>query len=180
MSVVPRADAAMRQIQFLIDVARILKVSTWASAQYPQRLGDICPSIQGAFDQVSHKRDFSAANCESADGRFLDGEWMDSKRDQIVVTGFETSICVMQSVLDWLSRDRQVFVVVDAVATRNSLDHGIALDRMRCAGAVMVTAEMLAFEWLGTSTHPQFREVSALVKQNMADVAKMHQQNVDE
>jgi Isochorismatase family len=69
--------------------------------------------------------------------------------------------------LDLLADGLQVFVAADAVQSRFSVDHDVALRRMERAGAVLTTLETTAFEWLGGSDHPQFRAVSKLVQERM-------------
>ena len=44
------------------------------------------------------------------------------------------------------------------------LFRSIGLERMRLAGCVLVSVEMLFFEWLATSTDPDFKAISALIK----------------
>ena len=79
----------------------------------------------------------------------------------------ETHVCVMQSALDLLGQSFRPWLVVDALAARYSIDHDIALRRLEKAGAVLTTVEAVAFEWLGDSTHPQFKTVSQLIQQRM-------------
>jgi hypothetical protein len=57
-----------------------------------------------------------------------------------------------------------VFVVADATSSRTIANHGAALERMRAAGAQIVTTEMVAFEWLARAGTPEFKEISALIK----------------
>lgn len=86
------------------------------------------------------------------------------KLETIVVAGVETHICLMQTVLDLINEEWDVAVVVDASGSRKAADKDAALDRMATAGAELVTAEMLAFEWLASSNHAQFKAVQALYK----------------
>jgi len=81
-------------------------------------------------------------------------------KDQIIVMGIETSVCILQTVLDLLQKNKQVYVVVDAVSARHQLDHDLALERMKIAGAQLITKEMVMFEWLRTAEHAMFKELS--------------------
>jgi hypothetical protein len=71
----------------------------------------------------------------------------------------------MQTALKLIHAGYDVSVVVDGVGSRRALDKQIALDRLQIAGARLVSAEMLAFEWLKSAKNPAFKEVLALVKQ---------------
>jgi nicotinamidase-related amidase len=70
----------------------------------------------------------------------------------------------MQTALGLIDNGYDVWVVVDGVGSRRILDKQIALDRLQVAGARLITAEMLAFEWLKAAHNPVFKEVLALVK----------------
>ena len=76
----------------------------------------------------------------------------------------------MQTVLDLLALNFRVFVPVDAVGSRYRIDHNIAIERMRDAGAILVTSEIAAFELTGIAGTPQFKEISRLVQQRMKDL----------
>ena len=81
----------------------------------------------------------------------------------VILAGLETHVCVAQTALDLLAAGRNVFVVVDAVASRHAIDHDTALRRLESAGVVLVTSEAVLFEWCRTAEHPQFQAVRRLV-----------------
>lgn len=84
--------------------------------------------------------------------------------ETVVVAGCETHICLMQTVLQLTDSGWDVAVATDACGSRRQTDRDAALDRMAAAGAELVTVEMLAFEWIATSTHPAFRRIQALFR----------------
>jgi nicotinamidase-related amidase len=127
--------------------------------QYPAGLGPLEQSLQERFPSPEQKRDFSAAVCRDA----LDG-WLAEGRDQIVIVGIETHVCVLQTVLDLIAEGARPFVVAEAVASRNGRDHETAMDRMRDSGATIITVESVLFEWLATSDRPEFKAISRIVK----------------
>jgi nicotinamidase-related amidase len=85
-------------------------------------------------------------------------------RDQIVIAGMETHVCVLQTVMELIDRGREVYVVADAVTSRSIHDKIFGLERMRDAGAKIVTRESVMFEWLRVAGTPEFKELSALIK----------------
>jgi hypothetical protein len=86
------------------------------------------------------------------------------QRGSIVVAGCEAHVCLMQTALDLLEEEFDVWVVTDACSSRTERNRDAAFDRLAGAGAELVTTEMVAFEWLRSTDHPAFREVLALVK----------------
>ena len=82
----------------------------------------------------------------------------------VVVSGCETHVCVLQTVLGLVEAGRQVLIVRDAVGSRRSESKETALRRMERSGVEVVTTEMVVFEWLRTAEHPLFRDVQGLIK----------------
>ncbi len=81
-------------------------------------------------------------------------------REQVIVCGMETHVCVLQTVLGLLALGKQVFVVEDACDSRTPASKAAGLARMRAAGAQVVTREMVLFELMGSAGHPLFRHIS--------------------
>ena len=82
----------------------------------------------------------------------------------VVVSGCETHVCVLQTVLGLVEARRQVFIVRDAVGSRRSESKETALRRMERSGVEVVTTEMVVFEWLETAEDARLSEVIALIK----------------
>ena len=127
-----------------------------ASEQYPKGLGPTVPEIAAllAEEERSPKMEFSC-RANSGLAAAIEGRG----RTQIVISGIEAHVCVLQTALDLLGMERSIYVVADAVASRNPWSRDIALRRMGDAGATIVTTEMVAFEWLRTAAAPQFKVV---------------------
>jgi nicotinamidase-related amidase len=73
-------------------------------------------------------------------------------------------VCLLQTALALLDEEFEVWVVTDACASRTERNRDAAFDRLAGAGAELLTTEMVAFEWLRTAEHPQFKAVQALIK----------------
>ncbi len=154
------SDRAVWNIGRLIDGAKLLEVCTVATEQYPQGLGPTIASLQTRLPPPLQKRQFSCRECLELLATFkARGIY------KLLVCGFETHVCVQQSVMDLLGEGYRVYLPVDAVSSRATLDHETALRRMDSCGAVLTTTEAALFEWCETSTAPQFKEISKLVKQ---------------
>lgn len=147
------------EIERLVEAAEALSIPAAATVQYPKGLGPLIEPFHEAFPSAEEKLDFSAAVCRDALDR-----WIDQRRDQIVVVGIETHVCVLQTVLDLIAEGLRPFVAADAVGSRHDLDHELAIARMRDNGATITTVEAVMFEWLGTSDRAEFKTVSKIVQ----------------
>ena len=114
-------------------------------------------------ERISRDLSYLAADDREGRGVGTDGIWQAGRRS-VVLCGIETHVCILQSAFDLLAAGWDVYVVLDAVGSRHAWDHQTAIDRMRQAGAKVVTSEMVMFEWCETSAHPNFRAISQLVK----------------
>lgn len=70
-------------------------------------------------------------------------------RRTVVLAGFETDVCVAHSALGLLERGYRVAVVTDATGSPGEM-HGLGLRRMRDAGATLVHAKGVYYEWVRT------------------------------
>jgi nicotinamidase-related amidase len=164
---IPSAAAITRNMAFLLDAARLLEVDIAATEQYPKGLG---PTVQPLAERVPHRPDKLAFSSCAAPG-VLD-DFRAKGRTKIVLVGIEAHVCVLHTTLDLLAAHFQVYLAVDAVASRYAIDCDIALRRLEKAGAILTTVETCAFEWMGGSNHPQFKAVSALVQERMKAIAE--------
>jgi nicotinamidase-related amidase len=138
----------------LLAGARILDVPALVSEQYPKGLGHSAPELGIEDEPRIEKTVFSAAR---ADGFELGG------RDQAIVCGIETHVCVSQTVHDLLDRGVEVHVPADAVGSRHTIDYERGLERLERAGAVVSTVESSLFELLGRAGTPEFKAVQKLI-----------------
>lgn len=151
-------------ISRLARCADLLDVRRSATVQYSKGLGPLDASLQPFFADPEDKLDFSAAACEN-----VIRDWQEASLSQVVLVGIETHICVLQSALDFLALQFDVFVVADAVAARGEYDHSMGLQRMQAEGASIVTTESVMFEWCESATNSNFRQVSAIVRETLAN-----------
>ena len=168
----------------LARMAAALQVPVFVTEQNPSGLGETVLELKAATTdakaRVLGKMQFSAVE----EGL---GEWLrpptkpvqgnarslpkhlqkpagGAARDTIVLAGCEAHVCLLQTALDLLEDEFDVWVVTDACSSRTERNRDAAFDRLAGAGVELVTTEMVAFEWLRTAEHPQFREIQALIK----------------
>jgi nicotinamidase-related amidase len=159
---IPNHAALIRDVGFLIDAARLLGLTVQATEQYPKGLGPTVPDLARRLPHRPEKTAFSC--CAIAE---VAETFHREARPKVVLCGIEAHVCVMNTAFDLLAQDFRVYVAADAVGSRYPKDAEIALRRLEQAGAIMVTAEMCAFEWVGGSAHPKFKEISRLVQDRM-------------
>ncbi|MFC1793701.1 isochorismatase family protein [Planctomycetota bacterium] len=85
-------------------------------------------------------------------------------RNQVLLCGIETHVCIYQTAIDLLRQNINVNVVADAVSSRTMENKQIAMNRLAAEGANISCTEMALFELLKTAEHPQFRQVAKLIK----------------
>ncbi len=154
-------EAMYRQLDRLIRGCRLLEVPVLWLEQVPEKLGPTVPEIRQALQgcRPLAKSTFSAFGCEEF-RRELTG----IGRSTLILAGIEAHVCVYQTALDALAEGYRVEVVGDAVSSRTQSNHHIALQRLRDAGAGILSTEMLLFELQRVAEGDLFRALSKLVK----------------
>jgi nicotinamidase-related amidase len=155
-------DAMVRNIAFLIDGARLLDVPVVATEQYPRGLGPTVPVLAQRVPERPEKTAFSCCAIPAVTEGFRK-----AARPKVLLAGIETHVCVLNTALDLLAQDFRVYLAIDAVGSRYTVDHDVALRRLEKAGAILTTSEGALFEWVGGSSHPKFKQISALVQERM-------------
>lgn len=142
---------------WLLSVARELNVACLVTEQYPQGIGSTASALQPYLQNVPvvEKTHFSALQ-ESKCRQAITAQ----DKKQLILTGTEAHVCVLQTAIDAQAEGYQVFVVADAVGSRHPDDKLLALKRMEQAGCTIVSREMVAFEWLNRSATDEFRSIS--------------------
>lgn len=148
-------ESVLAHTAWLLDVAQATGVPTLVTEHCPGRIGVTDERLRQRFspETIVEKEHFSAVRA----GNLLKAP--NAERRQWIVTGMETHVCVLQTVLDLLAAGREVFVVDEAVGSRRPRDKELALQRMQQNGATIVSREMVAFEWLERGNTPLFRDV---------------------
>jgi len=156
-------DELVKNSQLLVRLANILKLPMIVTTQYVKGLGPTVPQIASLL-----------ANAQPIDkmqfGCFGSNEFrsalkaMPGNRNTLLVCGMEAHICVMQTVLGALNDGYLVHVASDAIGSRVRWNWDIGIDRMRAAGAVISTTEMMIYELLHASGTPQFKEMLPYLK----------------
>lgn len=164
----------------LARMAHILDVPAWGTEQNPDRLGRNPEELRALCRNTLPKMHFSGypdglgellrspkRPPQGGNARSLPKHLQkapEPERNTIVVAGCEAHVCLLQTALDLLENEFEVWVVTDACGSRTERNRDAAFDRLAGAGAELVTTEMVAFEWLRSAEHPRFKEVLSLIK----------------
>lgn len=153
-------QATIKNCELLAMAAKMLEVPVVISEQYPKGLGNTVPELLALLPDIKpvEKTTFSC----SAEPKFSRQLTVD--RPQIIITGMEAHICVLQTALDLQANAKQVFVAEDAIISRSAGNKANALARMRDAGCIITNTESIVFEWLGKAEGDAFKAISKLIK----------------
>jgi len=145
----------------LIDGAKLLGLPLAATEQYPQGLGPTVPELAERIGEMPAKVMFSCRECQAVFAGF-----QQRGIGKILVAGIEAHVCVQQTVLDLLTDGYRVYLAVDAIGARHEVDYTTALRRMESSGATLTTTEAALFEWCEAAGSPEFKQISALVRES--------------
>ena len=145
----------------LVQGAHILGLPVLVTEQYPKGLGRTVPEVAEhlAGARPIEKVAFSAL---AADG--FAGALQESGRDQVLLCGIESHVCVNQTAEDLIADDIEVHVSRDAVSSRTLENRELGLDKMERSGAVLTSVETALFELLREAGTPEFKQIQGLIK----------------
>lgn len=152
----------------MLKAASTLQTPLYITTQNRARLGDTATDLQAQLGNTNVRANvdktlFSMVTPEIV-SLLPDTSKGEAPLDAIIV-GLETHICVTQTTLDLLERGHRVYVLVDGVSSINPEERGIALARLRDAGATVTTSESVLFEMLGDAKRGEFKAITGLVKE---------------
>jgi len=165
----------------LAQAAKLLQVPVFGTEQNPSKLGENAAPIKALCQRTLAKMHFSAVdegltewlrpapkppagNARSLPKHLQKASPATASRSSIVIGGCEAHVCLLQTALQLIEDEFDVWVVTDACSSRTERNRDAAFDRLAGAGAELVTTEMVLFEWLRTAENAQFKPVQALIK----------------
>ena len=154
-------EALFKNIQILVQAAKILDIPILWCQQVPNALGPTVPEI-AQFLEDNEPIDKAAFSCCGEEQ--FNTELKKLARNQVLLCGIETHVCIYQTAIDLLQQDFHVEVIADAVSSRTLENKQIALNRLSAEGLKISCTEMVLFDLLKTAEHPQFRQIAKLVK----------------
>ena len=159
--------------------ARAFGVPIWGTEHAPDKLGGTVSELAALIDKTVAKTDFSAAaqlsplllpavrapqgNARSLPKHLQKPPAPVAQRSSIVLAGCEAHVCLLQTSLELLEQEFDVWVVTDACTSRTERNRDAAFDRLVSNGAELVSTEMVGFEWLRSSDHVHHSLVQTLI-----------------
>ena len=177
-----QGEACIANALKLAQAAQIMRVPVWGTEQNPGKLGSNPPAMKALCRQTLAKMQFSACeeglvewlrpevktkpagNARSLPKHLQKPAAAEQVPSSIVLAGVEAHVCLLQTALDLLEDEFDVWVVTDACTSRTERNRDAAYDRLAAAGAELLTTEMVLFEWLRTAEHEHFKQVQAFIK----------------
>lgn len=182
MPAILEGPAVLANALRLAKIAQLMEVPVWGTEQNPSRLGSNDAALRALCQNTLAKMHFSAAeeglgewlrppakpqqggNARSLPRHLQKPAQQAPERGTIVIAGCEAHVCLLQTALDLIEDEFEVWVVTDACSSRTERNRDAAFDRLAGAGAELVTTEMVAFEWLRSCENPVFKDVLGLIK----------------
>ena len=151
-------DQLVSNSKLLIRAAGVLKIPAVISTQYAKGLGQTVPEIASLLPETE-AIDKDRFSCFGSDAFCALLKRLPGNRNTLLLCGMESHICVMQTALGALREGYIVHVASDAVSSRTEWNWKVGLERMRAAGAVISSTEMMIYELLRSSSSPAFKEM---------------------
>jgi nicotinamidase-related amidase len=149
-----------KRIGILQEAAQELQIPQIGTVQYVKGFGETIPALKERLTAPAiEKMTFSCCGEEP-----FPEQLRKLGRKQIIVTGMETHVCVLQTVLQLLEAGYIVHVVADAVMSRKKENWKIALAMAQQAGAVITSTEIALFQLLRVAGSEEFKKLSKLVR----------------
>jgi len=154
-------ESLFKNVQILIQAAKILEIPILWCQQVPDALGPTVPEIAEllAGAEPINKASFSCCGQEQ-----FNAQLNALGKEQVLLCGIETHVCIYQTAMDLMEGGMDVTVIADAVSSRTEQNKQTALTRLAAEGTHISSTEMALFELLQTAKHPQFKEIARLVK----------------
>ena len=178
MPAIYEADAVFRNAMILATLAKKMRVPVYGTEHVPDKIGKFVPELAAMCKATMRKTQFSACpegltelllpKPNSGNARSLPKHLQkpasETERPSIVIAGVEAHVCLLQTALDLLNDEMEVWVVTDACGSRTERNRDAAFDRLAGNGAELVTTEMVVFEWLESAENEHFKFALDLIK----------------
>ncbi|MFV2060369.1 MAG: isochorismatase family protein [Gammaproteobacteria bacterium] len=154
-------NSVIKNINAIQEMALLLEIPTLITEQYPKGLGATDPRISNKQNNnfpTIEKTSFSCCQAQDFNSH------VNHEKNQIIIVGMESHICVLQTALQLQALNKQVFVIEDASCSRNKHNHQNAISRLSKNNIIISNTESLLFEWLEDASHPHFKTASRLIR----------------
>jgi nicotinamidase-related amidase len=154
-------ETLFKNIRILIQAAKELSIPILWCQQVPDALGQTVPEIAELLSDIQpiNKSAFSCCGDEK-----FNAALQKLGRQQILLCGIETHVCIYQTAMDLKQKGNEVHVIAGAVSSRTRDNKKLALKKLKAKSIDIDSVEMVLFELLKTAQHPSFKSVARLIK----------------
>ena len=151
----------LENIQKLIRGMQVFDIPVIVTEQIPEKLG---PTIEPLTSLLPDARRISKSDFSCCGDEKIMKALKAVERQQVLLCGIETHVCVYQTAVDLLGFGYDVHLVADAVSSRTVLNREIGIEKMRDEGARLASTEMVLFELIRSADDPKFKDIFRIVK----------------
>ncbi len=150
-----------KNLAIMIEGIKTLDIPILWVEQYPKGLG---PTVQAVATHLTGLAPLSKTTFSSLKEPAILERFTAFGRDQVLLVGIETHVCIYQTAMDMIARGIEVHVVEDAVSSRSPLNKKIGIEKISRGGGNITSVETALFELLGTAEDESFKKILALVR----------------
>ena len=150
-------ERLVKNVQLLLELAAILDLPILVTTQYANKLGETIPELRSLLPPK--EIDKQVFSCFGSEAFCWSLKRLPGRRNTVLLCGMESHVCVMQTAIAALREGYLVHVASDAVSSRAQWNWHIGLERMRAAGAIISSTEMIIYELLRDSATDAFKRM---------------------
>jgi len=154
-------DLVITNSLHLIELAKIQHIPIILTEQYPKGIGQTVEEIRNALPEYKPIEKLTFSCC---DEQGFISEIRKLNKQTIIVAGMETHVCVLQTCIGLLRDGFNVYVVQDAICSRNKENWKTGIQFMRDAGAVITSTETVLFQLLKIAGTDDFKTIIKRIK----------------
>jgi len=161
LSVMYNYPLLLENLKKLIRGAQVMEVPIIYTEQYPKGLGETHPEIAGLLTEIKPVIKMSFSCC--SEDNFID-ELHRINRDQVIICGIESHICVYQTCRDLIDKKYEVHLVTDCISSRKPENTQLTVNKLQSYGVFPTSVEMALFEMLKDASNDAFRKIAKIIK----------------
>lgn len=168
LNIVQNSTLLTSRIIYYIKAFKILNIPIIVTRQNPDRLGELNKCIKEELLTVNNNQNYKISQfdktCFSCFNEKQFTKKLSSSRNQLLIMGIETAVCIMQSVVQACEMGYNVTILADAIGGRKNLDSKLAIKRMTASGATFLAFDSVIYEIIKDSKSLYFKKILPLVK----------------
>ncbi len=154
-------DRLFNSLVTLVKGMKILEVPIIWMEQIPSKLGPTIEELSSLLPEEKPIEKYAFSCCQEP--LFMD-RFNGLGRNQVLISGIETHICVFQTAYELLNQGYEVQAISDCVGSRTPENKTIGLNRIVQCGGQVTSLEMVFFELMRQAKGDGFKQIVKLIK----------------